>query len=99
MTKLKRISTGSAFKVGCVTYALLAGIVGLFFLLLALAGLGFARDMMAIAGIGAGIAGLLIGYILNVLIFGVISGVGSLITAVIYNIVAGWTGGLEIELS
>jgi hypothetical protein len=99
MRRLTRISPGSAFKVGFATYALLAAVVGFFFVLLALLGLGFAQDLMDIAGVGAGIVGVLIGYVINVLVFGVVSGVVSIIWAVIYNVVAGWTGGLEIELS
>jgi hypothetical protein len=99
MSKLIRISPGSAFKVGFATYALLLGIVGLLGILLALAGLGAISDLLEIVDVGAGIVGLLIGYVISVVVYGIIGGVGSAITAVIYNVVAGWTGGLEIELS
>jgi len=99
MKRLIRIRPGSAFKVGFVTYALLFGVLGLFALLLALLGVGALRDMLDIAGVGAGIAGALIGYIIGVVLYGLARGVSSVIMAAIYNVVAGWTGGLEIELS
>ena len=99
MTKITRISPGSAFKVGFATQALILGVFGLLGLLFALLGLGAARDLLDIANVGAGIVGALIGYVISVVVYGVVSGVVSAITAVIYNVVAGWTGGLEIELS
>ena len=99
MTRLTRIGPGSAFKVGCATYALLAGVVGLLVLLFGILGMGAASDLLDLGGFGAGIVGMLIGYIINVIIFGAVGGIGAIITAVIYNAVVGWTGGLEIDLS
>jgi len=99
MSKLTRISPGSAFKVGFATQALLVGVIGLLVLLLTLLGLGAARDLLDIADVGAGMVGVLIGYVISVVVYGLIGGIGAVITAVIYNVVAGWTGGLEIELS
>jgi hypothetical protein len=99
MRKLTRISPGSAFKVGFAVYALLLAIVGLLGILLALAGMGAISDLLEIVDVGAGIVGLLIGYVISVFLYGLIGGIGAAITAAIYNVVAGWTGGLEIELS
>lgn len=103
MKRLTRISPGSAFKVGFTTYALLFGIFGLFGLLLAFLGVGALRDLldvgrMGIGRMGAGIVGALIGYIIGVVLYGLVGGVMSAITALIYNLVAKWTGGLRIEL-
>ncbi|MDH7487095.1 MAG: hypothetical protein QHJ81_12560 [Anaerolineae bacterium] len=99
MKRLTHIRPGSAFKVGFVMYALLFGILGLLALLLTLLGVGALRDMLDIAGVGAGIAGALIGYVISVVLYGLAGGVFSVIAAAIYNVVAGWTGGLEIEVS
>lgn len=98
MQRLRRISPGSAFKVGFAVYALLFGVVGLLFLLFALLGVGALGDVLDFAGIGAGFIGALIGYIIGVVLYGLVGGVFSAIAAAIYNVVAGWTGGLEIEI-
>ena len=97
MRKLTRISPGSAFKVGLIVYGLLFAIFGLIGLLLTSLGVRALRSFLNIGGIGF-FRGLLV-YIVSVVLYGVLGGVISAITAAIYNVVARWTGGLEVQLS
>ena len=96
MSVVKRISPGSAFKVGLVTYGLLGLIGGVCFSLVALLG-------MAVPGAGnARLGGMIFGVFAVIffpLIYGCVGGVFAALGAVVYNLAAGWVGGLSIELS
>jgi hypothetical protein len=96
MSVVKRISPGSAFKVSLVVYGLLGLIFGLIFSLLALLG-------AAIPGTGAAKAGSMVFGVLAVIIlpllYGLFGGILGALSAVIYNLAAGWVGGLSIELT
>ncbi len=98
MQRLKRIGVGSAFKIGFAVYALLFVIVGLFMLLMMLLGLGTVSEMSDIPGLGMGLVGLLIMYLFGIVFYGLIGGLFTALGAIIYNVVATWTGGLEIEI-
>jgi len=41
----------------------------------------------------------LIVYVLGIVLYWILDGIGFAIEAWLYNIVAGWIGGLEVELS
>jgi hypothetical protein len=95
MTTLKRIEPGSAFKVGLIVYGLLGLIIGALFSLVALLG-------AAASGLGgSGIAGPLFGVAAIVILpifYGLLGGIVGALSAVIYNLAAGWVGGLKVVL-
>jgi len=101
MATVKRISPGSAFKVGLVVYAFLGLLVGILmaFFSMIVGSLG----SMAEAGVPAAKAfgfGLGLGSIIIFPIcYGIIGGIGGAIGAAIYNLAAGWVGGLEVDIS
>jgi len=96
MTVLKRISPASAFKVGLVVYGIVGFVLGAFCSLIAVAGVTFARHgrMPFLAGRFGVLA-----VILCPIIYGIIGGIGGVIGAAIYNLAAGWVGGLEVDIS
>jgi len=93
---VKRIGPGSAFKVGLVLYALLGLIIGAIFSLFALVAAPFAH------GGSPHFAGALFGagaIIILPIFYGIIGGIGAALGAALYNLVAGWVGGLEVDIS
>jgi len=101
MATLKRIGPGSAFKVGMVTYALFGVVIGVCIALFSVAGpLGRLAGTEAGPGARALGFGLGLGAIIVAPIFyGIIGGVGGALGALIYNLVAGWIGGLEVDIT
>src|ERR1700687_1203693 len=108
MATVKRVGPGSAFKIGLVLYGiigLLAGIVMACVSMVAgsLAGLGHPTvpgetavswDLRSLClGMGVGAV------IFFPLLYGVFGGIFAAVGAVIYNLVAGWVGGLEVDIS
>jgi len=101
MATVKRIAPGSAFKVGLVVYAFLGLIVGICMALfsmvagslgsLAGGGVPGARTL----GFGFGLSAIIIFPIL----YGIVGGIGGVIAAAVYNLAAGWVGGLEVDIS
>lgn len=99
MQRIRRIGVGSAFKIGAVLSALLFAVFGIFFLVLP--GLFGATIFGAFFGRqgGAGVlVASLIGYVLGTVCYGLIGGVFMALYAWLYNLVAGWVGGLRIEM-
>lgn len=102
-TTLKRIDTGSAFRVGMVFSALSFAVFGLLFVLLQGALLSavarYADDANTFAGImGGSLLGLLCFYGIGVVVAAVFGGIQFAIGAFLYNVVANWVGGIKIEL-
>lgn len=101
MAVVKRIGPGSAFKVGLVLYAFLGLIIGAIVALMStlmgsLSSLGGSADTgLRGLGFGFGLGSILIFPIL----YGVIGGISGALGAVVYNLVAGWVGGLEVDIS
>jgi hypothetical protein len=100
MAHLKRIGPGSAFKVGLIVYGLLGLVIGAFVSLFALvlggamsaAGGSSSMPMFgAFMGVGA--------IIFIPICYGLAGGIGNAIGAVIYNLAAGWVGGLEVDIN
>jgi hypothetical protein len=87
---LRRIDPVSAAKVAGILYALLGVLFGVF---MALFGSFF--DAAGGGGFGGsfGVAAI---FILPVM-YGIIGLIGGLISAFLYNLVAGWVGGVEVE--
>jgi hypothetical protein len=96
MAVIKRIGPGSAFKVGLVVYGILGLVAGVFCSLIALAGAPFARQAhfpMGPAWLG------LFAVIICPIVYGIVGAIATLVSVLIYNLAAGWVGGLEVEIS
>jgi hypothetical protein len=102
MARLMRIGPGSAFKVGLVAYAILGLLIGLVMagvsaLVGPLGGAPGVPDIPAahmaklFTGVGA--------VIILPIVYGLFGGIFAAIGAAIYNLVAGWVGGLEVDIS
>jgi hypothetical protein len=101
MANVRRIGPGSAFKVGLVSYAILGLVLGIFMALLSMAA-GTLGTLGQSSAPGAKLLGLGMGFgaiIFFPLVYGVFGGIFSAIGAFIYNLVAGWVGGLEVDIS
>jgi len=94
MTVLKRVAPASAFKVGLVAYGILGLILGVICSLIAATGLHFAshRHMPIVSRFG------IFAVILCPIFYGILGGVGAVIGAAVYNLAAGWVGGLEVDI-
>jgi len=92
MAVVKRIGPASAFKVGLVVYAIFGLTGGVLCSGLAFAGLPLHR--MPFAGAWAGLLPL----ILCPILYGLLGGIATVISALIYNLASGWVGGLEVEI-
>jgi hypothetical protein len=94
MAAVNRVGPGSAFRVGLVVYAILGLVVAIPFALLGM----IAGPLMAKSGFpGAGLGFLSI--VVFPICYGLIGGIFAAIGAFIYNLAAGWVGGLEVDLS
>jgi hypothetical protein len=101
MATVKRIGPGSAFKIGLVTYAILGLVLGIFMAFLSMVA-GSLGSMSQSAAPGAKLFGFGMGLgaiIFFPILYGLIGGIFGAIGAVVYNLVAGWVGGLEVDIS
>ncbi len=100
MKTIRSVTVGSAFKVGAVLSALLFAVLGIFILLLpGLFGASLPRSI--IGGYSDPVSALgvdLVIYLIGVVAYGVIGGIGGAIYAFLYNLVADVVGGLEIDI-
>jgi hypothetical protein len=101
MAVVKRISPGSAFKVGLIAYAILGLVLGVFMACISIVSGSFgALTQSAAPGAQFFRLGMGVGAIIFMpLIYGAFGAVFSAIGAAIYNLVAGWVGGLEVDIS
>ena len=92
---IKRVGPLSCAKVAGLLYAALGAIVGVFVALFSLAG-AFASDSSGGAGLGAllGVGAIVIAPVF----YGCLGFVFALIAAALYNVVAGFTGGVELDV-
>lgn len=95
MAFLKRIGPASAFKVGLVSYGFLGLIAGAFCSLIALSGASFAPHAHLPFARAVGLLAVLVCPI----VYGIIGGIAAVIGALIYNLAAGWVGGVEVEIN
>lgn len=101
--RVRRVGVGSSFKIGMVLSALIFAVIGLFAVLLP--GLLGASMFAAFGGQdapGAGGGTLVVSvivYIVGIIGYAVFGGLFGALYAWLYNVVAGWVGGIEIELS
>jgi hypothetical protein len=94
MKILKRIDIGSAAIMGGATSAALGFVLGVFFLLFGGLFSSFGGRESAGFGLGFGVAGI----VLFPIFYGVAGLIGAAIYAAIYNIIAGFVGGVKVEL-
>jgi len=93
MSKVKRLGVLSVANISGILYAifgLIAGLFAAFFSTLAASFGGY--DSFGIFGMGFA------GIIVLPIMYGVIGWIGGLISAALYNLVARWTGGIQVEL-
>ena len=101
MATVKRVGPGSAFKIGFVMYGILGLVIGIFvaFISMVAGPLGpFGQTAVPgakLMGFGMGIGAV----IFFPVCYGIVGGIGGAFSAVMYNVVAGWVGGLEVDIS
>jgi hypothetical protein len=98
MAVVKRVGVISCGKVLGILYALLGLIAGGLISLFSMAGAAIGA---AEGGVDQGLAGMLFGVgavVILPLFYGVIGFIGGIIMSAIYNLVASFTGGIEIEI-
>lgn len=95
MATVKRIGPGSAFKVGVIVYGILGFIIGIPFAFISMIAGSLATARSGFPGAGLGFFSI----ILFPIFYAVLGGVFGALTAVVYNLAAGWVGGLEVEIN
>ena len=100
MAIVKRVGPGSAFKVGLITYGILGLVLGICMALFStlVGSLGTAASSAPgakLLGLGMGVGSIIFFPVL----YGLIGGIGGALGALIYNLAAGWVGGLEVDIS
>jgi hypothetical protein len=101
MATVKRVGPGSAFKIGLVLYGIIGLLAGIVMALVSMVA-GTVGSLGHAAVPGARAFGLGMGFgavIFFPIFYGLFGGVFAAIGAVIYNLVAGWVGGLEVDIS
>ena len=95
MAVVKRVGAGSALKVGLAVYGVLGLILGVFCSVMFLVGAPSAlHEHIPFVGAFAGLFPLIVCPIM----FGIMGGVSTVISALLYNLAANWVGGLEVEI-
>lgn len=92
---IRRVGPLSVAKVAGVIYAIMGLIFGGLISLFSVIGSAFAPQ-----GSDAGLAGMIFGtaaVIILPIFYGILGFIFTLIAAALYNLVAGWVGGIEIE--
>lgn len=99
MQTLRRIGVGSAFKMGFALNALIMIVVGFFIIFLPsiVGSMLFMSELSNLGGMG--LIGGIVGWALMIVFGGIAGGIGAAIYAFLYNMAAGWMGGIEIEIS
>ena len=94
---IRKVGIGSVVKIAGVLYALLGLVAGFFIALFAMLGLGLAaanNDAPAWFGPFFGVGAIIV----LPIFYGVMGAIGGAIMGALYNVVAGITGGLEVEV-
>lgn len=102
MKTIRRFSVSSVFKVAAVVYGLMFAIFGCFVIILpGLLGSSLLGDLAqdsGLAAFGSGIVVTILSYIVGIVVSAMVSGIFVAIGAIIYNVVAGWVGGIQVEV-
>ncbi len=101
MLRIKRLRVLSVAKIVGGVYAgvglLVAAILASVFLIAALIG-SAATEEFAAAGLAGGVFGALVILIFAPLFYGVLGFIVGIVGAFVYNLMAGWIGGIEVEV-
>lgn len=92
--KIKKIGVLSLGKISALLYAIMGLIVGVFMALISLIGATFSQSTTGMFGMLFGVGAI----ILLPIFYGAMGFVTGVITAWLYNIIANWIGGLEVEI-
>jgi Transmembrane domain of unknown function (DUF3566) len=101
MAIVRRVGPGSAFKVGLVVYALIGLVLGICMAFISMIA-GTFGSMGQSAAPGARLFGFGMGFgaiIFFPVIYGLIGGIFAAIGAAVYNLAAGWVGGLDVDIN
>jgi hypothetical protein len=91
---VRRVGPLSAAKIAGVLYAFFGFIAGCFISLFSMVGAAFAPQQAGLPGMLFGVGAI----ILLPIVYGLLGFVFSLIGAGLYNLIAGWVGGIELDL-
>jgi hypothetical protein len=97
---IRRVNPVSAAKVCGILYAILGLIVGALVSLMMMAAGG--AMSAAAEETGGAVIGMMMGagaIIVMPIFYGIIGFISGLVGSLLYNLVAGWTGGLEVEVT
>lgn len=97
MVRIRRFGIVRTATTVAALYAVIALVFVILFGLIALAGVAVVPDSSRTA-IGAGVAGLLVFAVIVVLFYAVIGWIFTAIACALYNFVAGFAGGIEIQV-
>jgi hypothetical protein len=106
MRIIKRVTIGSAFKVGAAVSGLIMLILGIpavlcqgsFLALLSSAGRSSSNSVNPAALMGGGFVGIVVFWIISVVVAAIGGGVFGALYAILYNATVGITGGIEVEV-
>jgi hypothetical protein len=102
MAIIARVSPSSAFKIGLALYAFLGLLVGALVAIFSVTAGSIVSHLGQNAPPGlsgaVGVAGGVGAIIIMPILYGMIGGIAFAIGALIYNLVAGWVGGLEVDI-
>jgi hypothetical protein len=98
---IRRVDLASAFKLGAALGALLWALFGLLLVMF-----GSIISSMAAAAsqrgtgltMAGGVVGSFIFYLILIPVYAIMGGIGAVVYAFLYNLVAGWVGGLQVEI-
>ena len=93
MVKIKRIGVLSCGKLFGALYALMGLVFGVLMALVSFAGAAFNSSGLGVFGIFFGVGAI----IMFPVFYGVLGFIFASLTALAYNVVASWIGGIEVE--
>ena len=106
MRIIKKVTVGSAFKVGAAVSGLVALILGIpavlcqssFLAMLSTASRSSSDSINPTAMMGGGIVGILVFWVVSIVFAAIGGGIFGAIYAFLYNATVGITGGIEVEV-
>jgi hypothetical protein len=99
MVRIRRFGIVHTANMVAALYAFIALIFAAFFALFGALGVAIApRGSEVSSQLGAGIVGILIVAVLLVVFYAVVGWVFTAVACAIYNVVAGWFGGIEVQI-